>query len=190
MQGNPEWRILDRRRVAGDSGDILDDRVPPVSLLYQPFGDFSDTYLGNSGNRGPGGGTFDPIWQKVDELATVAEMSYTTGDRDRNKTRLHLLNEIFTTVLGIDHRPLAAGTDFEPKTDGHSTAPGGEPICIVGFKNELAGFNSIPILQLLRYYVELIQMAKGYPDVLSSSRMPTLGITFVGKSQSPLNVLC
>jgi hypothetical protein len=122
--------------------------VPPDSLLYQPFGDFSDTYLGYNGNRGPGGGTIYLMMRKVDELATVAEMSYRTGDRDRNKIRLHLLNEIFSTVLGTDHRPLAAGTDFEPKTDGHSTAPGGEPICIVGFKSELAGFNSIPILQL------------------------------------------
>ncbi|KAG9319006.1 hypothetical protein JVU11DRAFT_1126 [Chiua virens] len=95
LQWDPNERLLDDRAVSGIVGGTdLDERVPPISLVYQPFGSFLDTYL-NTGREVNG-----VLKRQVDKFAD--EMTKIQVDEDVRRDRaLAHLNIIFQGALGI-----------------------------------------------------------------------------------------
>ncbi|KAG9309700.1 hypothetical protein JVU11DRAFT_10376 [Chiua virens] len=172
LQRDPNERLLDDRAVSGVVGNTdLDDRVPPISLVYQPFGSFLDTYL-NTGCEVNGA-----LKRQVDNFAD--EMTKIRADEDVRRDRaLAHLNTIFQEALGVGLPAIAAASIGEYRTDGHVVGPHNMPILLVKLKNEEAGIKSIPIAELSAYYHQLI--CRVDEEHLLCSRMPALGLTIVG----------
>ncbi|KAG9314767.1 protein kinase subdomain-containing protein PKL/ccin9 [Chiua virens] len=157
LQGDPKERILDDRAIAGVAGGTaLDDRVPPIPLIYQPFGTFLDTY-------------FD----------TALEVNGLLK-RQVDEALIHL-NRIFKEALGVSVpslSPTAPAGISKCRSDGHIVGSHDMPILLVELKNEEAGIKSVPIAELSGYYCRLLGNIDD--DRLLRSRVPALGLTLVG----------
>ncbi|KAG9309505.1 hypothetical protein JVU11DRAFT_10477 [Chiua virens] len=171
LQRDPNERLLDDRAIAGVVGGTdLDDLVPPIPLVYQPFGSFLDTYL-DTGREVNGA-----LKRQVDDFAYEMSEIQVDDDARRDRALIHL-NAIFQEALGGALPAIAATSIGKYKTDGH-IGPRNMPILLVEVKNEEAGIKSIPIAELSAYYHQLI--CRVDEELLLCSRMPALGITIVG----------
>ena len=176
LQKDREERLFDHRAIAGTRGPHPDDLVPPISLLYQPFGTFIDTYLGMGRNAA---GAPPSLKGQVDDFANEMAQIHANEDRRRDAGLTHL-DLIFCEALAAGLSPIRAASFGRYGTDGHILGPRGMPIFIVEFKNEAAGISSIPVVELCAYYNKFI--AEVSKDLQLSSRMPALGLTVVGRS--------
>jgi len=180
LQASLEDRLLDRRRIIyQDQFHLLDDDVPPIALVYQPFGEFLDRYLCRSG------GSFAeaPSPHLTDQVDTfVAAMNAIYADEDsRRSACLPPLNSILHATLGGVCPLMTTAIIDGFMIDGHSLGPHGEPILMANFKNEISGLSSAPILELCNCYHRLVgESLKDHPELLLTSKMPVLALTVVG----------
>ena len=165
LQGNSEQRIWDDRPEP--------DPVPPISLLYEGFGHFLDTFSRR-----------DVYWLQletaVDSFAVAMTKFYSDESR-RRSAGLETLNKIFSFR---DRQPLMAAAIGNVRTDGHYNGPHGAASCIVKFKNELVDIHSIPVVELTSYAAHSHAEAMGSPigrALFQGWRVPCLGLTVVGK---------
>ena len=176
LQQNPNQRLLDRRWPPSYDGPRPDDDVPPISLVYRPFGEFLDIFLSQEDF---GSEILIRARDNVHSFAVAMAQVYQSED-ERREAGLKALNNIFWEVLGYRAPRLTASSIGPLRSDRFDTGEQGEPICVVGFKNEQES-SCIPVAELLRYYHELVKRVwvKDFA-IIDCSKQPALGMTIVG----------
>lgn len=164
------------------------DDIPPIALLYQPFGEFLDIYL-NSQTSGLVEAHSPQMRKLVDCFASSMSSMYDT-ENERRDACLPALNTIFKAALGESYPRLTAAAIGSFRTDGHNLGPKDEPLMIVEIKNDLVGISSNPILELCNYYYRVVEkFAVTSPELFLASKMPALVLTVVGTLLLPSLVL-
>ena len=173
-------RLLDRR-FSDDSCNthLPDNDIPPIALVYQPFGQFLDTYLSERGYN-PEEALSPRARECVDRFMARMASIYASEDA-RQGACLQTLNDIFYAVLGERHRQIMPGVIGKFRSDGHSRGPHGTPLCVVEFKNESPSHH-LPVVELACYYHQLAtEVKKRYKSTFMCSTLPALGMTITGK---------
>ncbi|KAH9160464.1 hypothetical protein EDB89DRAFT_2166122, partial [Lactarius sanguifluus] len=158
------------------SEKILDDRpqadsVPPLSLLYDGFGNFMD----NSSLHQPICADEEQckLESYFNDFANEMTAFYPSEDSRRN-TGLELLNKL----LGIELMPASIDN---VRTDGHHHGSHGAAICIVEFKNEPADNGLIAMVELAGYVARSHKESfDRHKDLFEGWNVPCLGMTIVG----------
>src|SRR5712672_1944148 len=171
LQREPAERILDDRPRS--------DLIPPVSLLYEGFGQFLDIFCGRQDIHHMSKEQQD-LKRAVDRFAEQMTLIY--GDEESRRTDgLLALNNILS--LGGNNNKLMPASIGSVNTDGHYDGPLEAAACIIEFRNDLGAINSIPVVELTSYVAHSHALAmKRYESAFRNWRVPCLGITVVGKS--------
>jgi len=164
------------------SEKVLDDRpdsdlIPPVSLLYEGFGDFLDTFCGRQERHHLSQEELS-LKRAVNRFAEQMTRIYPDEDSRRTDGLLALNNIL--SLRGSNNKLMAASIG-SVRSDGHFDGPLGSAACVVQFKNELCGSGGIPIVELTSYVAHSHKSAmKNFEEVFRSWRVPCLGLTVVG----------
>ncbi|KAI9507750.1 hypothetical protein F5148DRAFT_75512 [Russula earlei] len=178
LQQIPSEKILDNRPTP--------DLVPPVSLLYDGFGHFTDTFRR---------GKLDTLERDL-ELAVQSFAEKMTDfyrdEADRREEGVYALNEIFSLRGGGYNERLADGNatisvlddTIVPVPDrpyGYYDGPHGAASCVVVFKNEFIDFTEVPYVELTAYVAQShAQAIERHREVFNGWRVPCLGLTVLG----------
>jgi hypothetical protein len=161
----------------------LDDRpepdsVPPASLLYDGFGHFMDIFRRREDVLTP---ERRDLESAVDNFADLMSSFFDNEDK-RKMTGLDALNEILS--LNGHNKLAAASIDSTPiHSDGHYNGPHDAVSYIVKFINELVDISSMPLIELIGYVAHShAQSMKSHEELYVGWRVPSLGMTIVGKS--------
>ena len=170
MQGDP----------TEDDRPREDDNIPPVSLLYEGFGQFLDIFAGDSNVESCNDVKASELEFAVDEFAESMCGFFDTED-DKKVTGLKRLNKIFAARKDGFRPKLAAAHIGAVTTDGQYTGDHGVVTMLCEFKNRSTGNRAIPEVELVGWFAR--SFARGvdnHPRKLSGWRVPALGVTIVG----------
>jgi hypothetical protein len=176
------------RRCQETTERILNDRpnkdvkVPPIALLYSPFGQFIDHFRDLPEKQEPG----VDLWKfqlAVDVFASQM-CKHFTDESERQRTILPLLNSIFG-CYGPFRLPQITANRIagDITSDGHANGPADVMETVVEFKNEFGSTRSDPEIQLTSYYLQMhnYQIRFGrHKECFQKNLCPTLGISVIG----------
>ena len=169
-------------------GRILNDRpgkdvrVPPIALLYAPFGQFLD-HVRDRPKEQPGV-DLRAFQLAVDEFASAMCEHFKDEDERRNKV-LPLLNNTFRCYHPFSLPSLDAAVVAGKRTsDRHAIGPAQLMETIVEFKNEFGSGQTDPEIQTTSYYLQmflrLVKVGGPYKNYFEKYLCPTLVITIIG----------
>ena len=162
MQEDPKKKILDDRPSE-------DNNIPPVSLLYDGFGQFLDIFAGDTNVEGFNDVKASELQNAVDEFAQSMCGFFETEDEKR-ETGLVRLNKIFA----------ARKDDSVPRTPvRHYTGDHGVVTMVYKFKNWPTGNSAIPEVELVGHFARFFAQGD-HLRRLDGWRVPGLGLTIVG----------
>jgi hypothetical protein len=171
MQATPNQKLLDDRPVP-------DTSIAPLALLYPGFGIFDDIVAGRESVDTQ---ELQIIKPGVVALATAMSATYQREDERRDKG-LGLLNNILASGHGLGpYNTLTSASIGSVRSDGHSVGPGGVPLTVVEFKNNLTGIKADPCVEAVAYVTHLHMAMEKNDDLFRGWRLPCLGITIVGE---------
>lgn len=173
MQKNLTHKILDDQ-PARDIG------IPPIPLLYPPFGDFLDTVYGG---RDVDAMTLAEYKVKVDDFAD-SMTGFFADEGARQAKGLLRVNEIFFDCNVWGPRIIPSGILPTPQvqSDGHLATKDGFPLIVVEFKNSDANIQTHSRIQALGYIGRMqVATSTEYHPIFDKFRMPTLLITVIGE---------
>ena len=174
LQKRPDEKILDDRPQ--------EDGIPPISLLYDGFGQFLDIVAGATDIKNLPDVKAVELQLAVDKFA-VSMCGFFTDEDKRREKGLDLLNEIFAARKDRLHPTITAGAIGSVRSDGHVVGGHGVATMIIEFKNRSTGNSGCPEVELVGYFAR--SFAKGVEsqsERLKEWRVPGLGITVVGMS--------
>ncbi len=181
MQDDATGRVLDDHPVP-------DKGIPPIELLYPPFGDFLDTVYG--------GRNVDPMTLaeykvKVDSFADSMTRFF-QDEGFRQGPGLSYMNSIFDhDVWGARIVPAAILPSTKIQSDGHATTKDGFPFLVVEFKNSDANVQTHPRIQALGCIAKMhMETLSDLQPIYDKFRMPSLIITVVGECGSNASLSC
>ena len=174
------------RKSQAKEGRILNDRpykdekVPPIDLLYAPFGRFLD-HVRNRPEEQPGVDLRE-FQIAVDDFASVMCRHFKDEDVRRDEV-LPLLNTIFRCYHPFTLPPLKAAVIVGKKaSDVHANGPAGFMETVVEFKNEFGSGQTDPEIQTTSYYLQMFneERKKGFKDIFPKYLCPSLVISIIG----------
>ena len=182
-QEKSDCRLFDYRARSTVFEELPEKDLPPIEVLYQGFGQFLDVWRASYTQVD----ATQSMEGTVDKFASSMCRTF-RNEVARRDACLAALNSVFEPVFGLGQTiapsdvPMATASDHPPRSDGHHVVgPNRIPCVIIGFKNEDAGTNVIPIVKLATYYKFMVEyVGLNAPDALCRSRLPTLGITIIG----------
>ena len=168
---------------------ILDDRpspddVPPISLMYEGFGQFLDIFLGETDVEGLRAVNTFELQRAVDGFSQLM-CRFHLWEMNKREVGLVALNRIFSARTDGQSFALLPAAIGSARTDGHCEIADGFATVICEFKNWTP--DTIPEVQVAGYFAHAFLQGverceeKGQ---LSKWRFPGLGITVVGMSWS------
>jgi hypothetical protein len=180
LQKSPQEKILDDRPE--------DDDIPPISLLYEGFGEFLDIVAGSTDCLHSI--NISMLESAVDEFADSICQFFENED-SRRKRGLQLINKIFSA--SNHHSPSITASSIGPvlpsrsavRKDGHITGSHDVLIIATEFKNRSCGNSAIPEVELLGYFAHSFCSSTYLQDMnedLKGWRVPALGFTIIGIS--------
>ena len=179
-----EGRILNDR----PSKDV---RVPPIALLYAPFGQFLD-HVRDRPEEQPGVDLRD-FQLAVDEFASAVCEHFKDEEARRDKV-LPLLNAIFGCYHPFTLPSLDATVIKGKRTsDGHAIGPAQLMETVVEFKNEFGSGQTDPEIQTTSYYIQMfLRLAASgqYKNAFKKYLCPMLVITIIGIKMSCRHLAC
>jgi hypothetical protein len=113
-----------------------EDGIPPISLLYDGFGEFFDILEGTTAINGFTNIKILELQLAVDEFAESMCRFFKDEDARRDKG-LELLNKIFAARQDALHLTIAASSIGSVRTDGHHTGGHGVATVINGHSKRL-----------------------------------------------------
>jgi len=175
------------RKSQAKEGRILNDRphkdvrVPPIALLYAPFGRFLD-HIRDRPEEQPGVDLRE-FQLAVDEFASMMCEHFPDEDERRDEI-LPLLNAIFEIYHPFELPTLVpAITTGKRTSDGHAVGPAQLMETIVEIKNEFGSDHTDPEIQLTSYCLQMFnrRMISGRNKKSFEKYLcPTLVISIIG----------
>ena len=169
-QKDPKERILDDRPSE-------DDNIPPVSLLYDGFGQFLDISAGDTNVEGFNDVKVSDLQFAVDEFAQ-SMCGFFDVEHQRRDAGLEALDKIFAARKDGSRTKPKAGPVGAVTTDGHYTGDHGVATIVYEFKNWSTGISAIPEVELVGCFAHSV--AQGVSKKLDGWRVPGIGVTIVG----------
>lgn len=174
LQKRPDEKILDDRPQ--------EDGIPPISLLYDGFGQFLDIVAGVTDIKNLTDVKAVELQLAVDDFAVSICRFFKDEDKRREKG-LDLLNEIFAARKDRIYRTITAAAIGSVRLDGHYVGGHGVATVISKFKNRSTDNSGCPEVKLVGYFARsFAQGVERHPDRLEEWMVPGLGITIVGMS--------
>jgi len=176
-QRDPKEKILDDRPSE-------DDNIPPVSLLYDGFGQFLDISAGDTNVEGLIDVKVSDLQFAVDEFAQ-SMCGFFEVECQRRDAGLAALDKIFAARKDGSRTKLTVGQTGLVTTGGHYTGDHGvTPMIYYAFKNWSTGISAIPEVELVGHFAHSFAQGVGmYSRKLDGWRVPGLGVTIVGMSR-------
>ena len=172
----------------GTENRILNDRprkdvqVPPLALLYPPFGQFNDDLFSN---EEPAMRPTDlrKLWFAVEAFASVM-CGHIQDEKERQKAILLALNGIFESYKPFRLPPIVPNkVARERVSGGHAKGPAQVMDTVVEFMNEFGSGVTDPEIQYTSYFLQMndAQMRLGaHKKSFEKHLCPTLGISIIG----------
>ena len=176
-------------RILNDRPD-KDENVPPIDLLYAPFGRFLD-HIRNRPEEQPGVDLRE-FQFAVDNFASVMCRHFKDEDVRRDEV-LPLLNTIFRCYHPFTLPPLQAAVIIGNKaSDGHANGPTEFMETVVAFKNEFGSGQTDPEIQTTSYYLQMFneERKKGFKNIFPKYLCPSLAISIIGIKARFRHVAC
>jgi hypothetical protein len=175
LQGDPKERILDDRPQE-------DKDIPPISLLYDGFGQFLDIAAGRTDVKGFNDVKALELQSAVDEFAQSMCGLFENEDK-RREEGLRLLNKIFAARKDCPYPLRLAAALGCVATDAYFHSDDGMPHLVYDFRDPCTGNSAIPQVRLVGYFAHSFARAvEDRAKGLDGWRVPALGITVVGMS--------
>jgi hypothetical protein len=166
-------------RILNDRPD-KDEKVPPIALLYAPFGQFLD-HIRDRPEKQPGVDLRE-FQFAVDDFASAMCEGFIDEDRRQDKV-LPLLNDIFKCYHPFKLPPIDPTVIAEKRTSGgHAKGPAELMETIVEFQNEFGSGQTDPEIQITSYYLQMFNREKDgqFQDTFKKYLCPSLGISIIG----------
>jgi len=165
---------------------ILDDRpsedddIPPVSLLYDGFGQFLDIFAGDTNVEDVNDVKVSDLQFAVDNFAQLM-CGFFDVEYQRRDAGLPALDKIFAARKDGSRAEIKAEAIGSVTTDGHYTGDHGVATMVYEFKNWSTDISALPEIQLVGYFAHsFAREAAKYSGKLDGWRVPGLGVTIVG----------
>jgi hypothetical protein len=169
------------------SNRILNDRpskdakVPPIALLYPPFGDFIDHIRERTEKEL--GVDLRKFQFAVDEFASVM-CNHFENEPERRDAVLPVLNDIFECYEPFS-LPLITPSKIagERMSDGHANGPAEVMETVVEIKSEFGSGQTDPEIQSTSYFLQMYyaHIRDGpYKESFQKYLCPTLAVTIIG----------
>jgi len=179
LQLEPHQRILDDRPSA-------DRFIPPISLLYDGFGDFDDVLYERRKVPGESSILEVELWDEVDTFADQMAQFYDT-DADRRGTVLRSLGRIFRARR--DPHPVGKSINASKSglsqigSVGYTDGAHGAMVFCVECKNELSNISCEPSAELVSHVAGSFkkQLDGEHRALYHGWRVPALGMTQIGE---------
>jgi hypothetical protein len=183
----PKHQKDEKARILNDRPN-KDVQVPPIALLYPPFGQFLDLI-----DHPPG----------VDDNVNLTKLEAAVNDfaslmcrfYDDESLRRSALLPALKTIFDCNKMPLpeimpssicvASGNGGDRSTNGHANGPAGVMETVIELKNEIGATNSDPEIEVVAYYSQMFggQCCVGsHPRLYDGFMFPALGISIIGIS--------
>jgi hypothetical protein len=166
-------------RILNDRPD-KDGKVPPIALLYAPFGRFLD-HIRDRPEKQPGVDLRE-FQFAVDDFASAMCEHFIDEDRRRDKV-LPLLNDIFECYHPFKLPPLDPTVIAEKRASGgHAKGPAELMETIVEFQNEFGSGQTDPEMQITSSYLQMFNREKDgqFQDTFKKHLCPSLVILIIG----------
>ena len=160
---------------------VKDVNIPPIALLYPPFGGFID-HIRNRPEKQEGV-DLRGFQIAVDEFA-AAMCDHYKDESERQRAVLPILNGIFRCYKLHLLPDIAPGLIKEGRmSDGHAVGPNQVMETVVEIKNEFGSGQTDPEIQFTSYFIQMNHHhMKNGPHEASFKRFlcPALGIMMIG----------